>query len=45
MGLFWFNGWVMWVRNSKVNPMSHLDLHTVGYLIIALIYLIFAIKK
>jgi len=38
------DGWVMGLDYTKVNPLNF-DLHTVGYLIIATIYIVFAFKQ
>jgi len=39
------DGWVMGLERLKVLKMfQHLDTHTVGYLIIALVYVIMAFK-
>ena len=43
--MVYFYGWAMWLDCRKVGKMfPHLDNHTVGYLVIATVYLIFAFK-
>lgn len=45
--VYFLDGWVMGLDYSKgfKMPPLHFDTHTVGYLVIALIYIIFALTK
>ena len=44
-GFFWlYYGWVLGIDYLEVNPMT-IDYHTVGYLVIALVYIAFVFMK
>jgi len=42
--VYFLDGWVVGLENYKVIPMPYFDVHTAGYLAIALIYIIMAVK-
>jgi hypothetical protein len=41
----WTYGWGLWIDYHKGKSMLNIDIHTLGYLFIALVYIIFAIIK